>query len=247
NGVVAVVLRRLSDAVEAGDRVYAVVRGSAINNDGSDKVGFTAPSVSGQATVITDALADAGLSSADIGYVEAHGTATAMGDLIEIQALQEVFSADRDDPCAVGSVKSNIGHTDVAAGLAGLVKAALCVYHGELVPTVNFEHVDPELGLDPAVLRISDDTREWPGTRRAGVSSFGIGGTNAHLVLEQPPQPAARPAPEQAATAVPVVVSGRTPQALRDQARQWADWLTEHPGTTLTDLAWTTTRRRQHF
>ncbi|MHC3456019.1 amino acid adenylation domain-containing protein [Streptomyces prasinus] len=245
NGVVAVVMRRLSDAVEAGDRVYAVVRGSAVNNDGSDKVGFTAPSVSGQAAVITDALADAGLSSADIGYVEAHGTATAMGDLIEIQALQEVFSADRDEPCAVGSVKSNIGHVDVAAGLAGLVKAALCVYHGELVPTVNFEHVDPELGLDPAVLRISDDTREWPGTRRAGVSSFGIGGTNAHLVLEQPPQPAARPAPERAA--VPVVVSGRTPQALRDQARQWAHWLTEHPGTPLTDLAWTSTQRRQHF
>ncbi|MGR4885003.1 SDR family NAD(P)-dependent oxidoreductase, partial [Streptomyces sp. LARHCF249] len=143
NGVVAVVLRRLSDAVEAGDRIYSVIRGSAINNDGSDKVGFTAPSVSGQATVITDALADAGLSPADIGYVEAHGTATAMGDLIEIQALQEVFTPDRDEPCALGSVKSNIGHTDVAAGLAGLVKAALCVYHGELVPTVNFQRVNP--------------------------------------------------------------------------------------------------------
>ncbi|WP_060893423.1 hybrid non-ribosomal peptide synthetase/type I polyketide synthase [Streptomyces europaeiscabiei] len=249
NGVVAVVMRRLSDAVVAGDRIYAVVRGSAINNDGSDKVGFTAPSVSGQAAVITDALADAGLSSADIGYVEAHGTATAMGDLIEIQALQEVFSPDRDEPCAVGSVKSNIGHVDVAAGLAGLVKAALCVYHGELVPTVNFNQADPELGLDPAVLRISDDTRTWPGTRRAGVSSFGIGGTNAHLVIEQPPQPAAQPdpAPGAAPAAAPVVLSGRTPQALRDQARQWAHWLTEHPDTTLTDLAWTTTRHRRHF
>ncbi|MEV5108020.1 amino acid adenylation domain-containing protein [Streptomyces massasporeus] len=245
NGVVAVVLRRLSDAVEAGDRIYAVVRGSAINNDGSDKVGFTAPSVSGQATVITDALADAGLSSADIGYVEAHGTATAMGDLIEIQALQEVFTPDREEPCAVGSVKSNIGHVDVAAGLAGLVKAALCVYHGELVPTVNFDHADPELGLDPSVLRISDDTRTWQGIRRAGVSSFGIGGTNAHLVIEQPPQPAAQPDP--APAAAPVVLSGRTPQALRDQARQWAHWLTEHPDTTLTDLAWTTTRHRRHF
>ncbi|MEV5879655.1 amino acid adenylation domain-containing protein [Streptomyces sp. NPDC052101] len=250
NGVVAVVLRRLSDAVEAGDRIYAVVRGSAINNDGSDKVGFTAPSVNGQATVITDALADAGLSSADIGYVEAHGTATAMGDPIEIQALQEVFTPDRDEPCTVGSVKSNIGHTDVAAGLAGLVKAALCVYHGELVPTVNFRRVNPELGLDPAVLRISDDTRAWPGTRRAGVSAFGVGGTNAHLVLEQPPQPAAQAAPAQAAPAqavAPVVVSGRTPQALRDQARRWADWLTEHPDTTLADLARTTTRHRRHF
>ncbi|MFF1714066.1 amino acid adenylation domain-containing protein [Streptomyces sp. NPDC058268] len=245
NGVVAVVMRRLSDAVEAGDRIYAVVRGSAINNDGADKVGFTAPSVSGQATVITDALTDAGLSPADIGYVEAHGTATAMGDHIEIQALQEVFTADRDEPCAVGSVKSNLGHTDVAAGLAGLVKAALCVYHGELVPTVNFRRINPELGLDPEVLRISDDTRAWPGARRAGVSAFGIGGTNAHMVLEQPPQPPAQPAPAQAAA--PVVVSGRTSQALRDQARQWADWLTQHPDTTLTDLARTTTRHRQHF
>jgi amino acid adenylation domain-containing protein len=246
NGVVAVVMRRLSDAVEAGDRIYAVVRGSAVNNDGSDKVGFTAPSVSGQATVITDALADAGLSSADIGYVEAHGTATAMGDLIEIQALREVFTPDREEPCAVGSVKSNIGHVDVAAGLAGLVKAALCVYHGELVPTVNFRRPDPELGLDEsAVLRVSDDNRAWAGVRRAGVSSFGIGGTNAHLVLEQPPQPASKPAP--APDAVPVVVSGRTPQALRDQARQWADWLTEHPDTPLADLARTTTRHRRHF
>ncbi|MEU9250575.1 amino acid adenylation domain-containing protein [Streptomyces sp. NPDC048270] len=245
NGVVAVVLRRLSDAVGAGDRIYAVIRGSAVNNDGSDKVGFTAPSVSGQAAVITDALADAGLSAADIGYVEAHGTATAMGDLIEVQALQEVFSADRDEPCAVGSVKSNIGHVDVAAGLAGLVKAALCVYHGELVPTVNFRRADPELGLDPAVLRVSDDTRPWAGTRRAGVSSFGIGGTNAHLVLEQPPQEAAPPAPARAAA--PVVVSGRTPQALRDQARQWAGWLAEHPGTELADLAWTAARHRRHF
>ncbi|MFB8419259.1 amino acid adenylation domain-containing protein [Streptomyces albidoflavus] len=246
NGVVTVVLRRLSDAVEAGDRIYAVVRGSALNNDGSDKVGFTAPSVSGQAAVITDALADAGLTPADIGYVEAHGTATAMGDPIEIQALQEVFTDDRDEPCAVGSVKSNIGHTDVAAGLAGLVKAALCVYHGELVPTVHFQRLNPELGLDPAVLRISDDTRSWAGTRRAGVSSFGIGGTNAHLILEQPPHPAAPPAPEPAAPA-PLVLSGRTPQALRDQARRWADWLTAHPGTSLTDLVWTSTRRRRHF
>ncbi|MFF7381091.1 amino acid adenylation domain-containing protein [Streptomyces massasporeus] len=246
NGVVAVVMRRLSDAVEAGDRIYAVVRGSAINNDGSDKVGFAAPSVSGQATVITDALTDAGLSSADIGYVEAHGTATAMGDLIEIQALQEVFSSDREEPCAVGSVKSNIGHVDVAAGLAGLVKAALCVYHGELVPTVNFDHADPELGLDPAVLRISDDTRPWQGIRRAGVSSFGIGGTNAHLVIEQAPQPTP-PAPATEPVAAPVALSGRTPQALRDQARQWAHWLTEHPDTPLTDLAWTTTSHRRHF
>ncbi|WP_143079264.1 ketoacyl-synthetase C-terminal extension domain-containing protein, partial [Streptomyces monashensis] len=195
------------------------------------------------------ALADAGLSPADIGYVEAHGTATAMGDPIEIQALQEVFTTDRDEPCAIGSVKSNIGHTDVAAGLAGLVKAALCVYHGELVPTVNFHRVNPELGLDPAVLRISADTRTWTGPRRAGVSSFGIGGTNAHMVLEQPPQPTPQPTAHPAPThgTAPVVLSGRTPQALRDQARQWAHWLTRHPDTTLTDLAWTTTRHRQHF
>ncbi|MER5890868.1 amino acid adenylation domain-containing protein [Streptomyces sp. NPDC001941] len=246
NGVVAVVLRRLSDAVEAGDRIYAVVRGSAINNDGSDKVGFTAPSVNGQATVINDALADAGLTPSDIGYVEAHGTATAMGDPIEVQALQEVFTADREEPCAVGSVKSNIGHPDVAAGLAGLVKAALCVYHGELVPTLHFRRVNPELGLDPAVLRISDDTRPWPGTRRAGVSSFGIGGTNAHLVLEQPPlRPSVPDVP--AAVPAPVVLSGRTPQALRDQAGRWARWLTEHPGTGLADLARTSTRHRRHF
>ncbi|MDH6193350.1 amino acid adenylation domain-containing protein [Streptomyces sp. CZ24] len=191
SGVATVLLKRLSDALADGDRVYAVLRGSAVNNDGAAKAGFTAPSVPGQAAVIAEAQAAAGVGPADIGYVEAHGTATALGDPIEVQALQQVFGQqERQAPCALGSVKTNIGHADATAGLAGLVKAVLAVHHGELVPSLNYESPNPELGLDPDLFEVSTRLREWEqetGPRRAGVSSFGIGGTNAHVVVEQAP------------------------------------------------------------
>ncbi|MGN9796432.1 amino acid adenylation domain-containing protein, partial [Streptomyces sp. OZ13] len=253
SGVGVVVLRRLSDALAAGDTVYAVIRGSAVNNDGADKVGFTAPSVEGQAQVIAAAHAAAGLTPADIGLIEAHGTATALGDPIEVQALQQVFAADdRDEPCALGSVKTNIGHTDVTAGLAGLIKAALCLHHAELVPSLNFERPNPEMGLDPALFHVNTELRPWQQDtpRRAGVSSFGIGGTNAHVVLEQAPPRhphetprthGAQPAP------LPVVLSARNDTALREQAGRWADWLRAHPDTPLRDIAATAATRRAHF
>ncbi|WP_156754862.1 non-ribosomal peptide synthetase/type I polyketide synthase [Actinokineospora pegani] len=246
NGVAAVVLRRLSDALADGDRVYAVIRGSAINNDGSAKVGFTAPAVRGQVEVIAAAHAGAGVDPASVGYVEAHGTGTRLGDPIEVQALQEAFAGvDRAEPCLLGSVKTNIGHTDATAGVAGLIKAALCVHHGTTVPSLHFRAANPELGLDPALFAVSTETRPWApaGPRRAGVSSFGIGGTNAHVVIEQAPEVEAA-APAGAPVLLPLSAKDET--ALRDQARSWAAWLTENPDVDPRAVAATAALRRAH-
>ncbi|MFE1458953.1 amino acid adenylation domain-containing protein [Streptomyces sp. NPDC058735] len=252
NGVGVVVLRRLSDALAAGDTVYAVIRGSAINNDGSDKVGFTAPSVEGQARAIAAAHADADVTADTIGYVEAHGTGTRLGDPIEVQALQQVLAtAVRSEPCALGSVKTNIGHTDSAAGVAGLIKAALSLHHRQLVPSLNFDKPNPEMELDPELLYVNTELKHWEpgaGPRRAGVSAFGLGGTNAHVVLEEAPvardggEPAADEAP-----AVPVVVSGRDEAALREQAGRWASWLAGRPEVRPAQVAVTAARHRTHF
>ncbi|MGQ5640569.1 MULTISPECIES: amino acid adenylation domain-containing protein [unclassified Streptomyces] len=249
SGVGVLVLRRLSDALDAGDTVYAVLRGSAVNNDGADKAGFTAPSVAGQAYVIAEAQAVAGVDPSSVGFVEAHGTATALGDPIEVQALQQVFgAAEREEPCAIGSVKTNIGHADATAGIAGLIKAALVVHHGELVPSLNYEHPNPEMGMDPNLFYVNTDTKPWPaedGPRRAGVSSFGIGGTNAHVVLEQAPaREESLPGDD---SALPVLLSARDDTALREQAGRWADWLQQHPDTPLPDIAVTSATRRTHF
>ncbi|MFD7092900.1 amino acid adenylation domain-containing protein [Streptomyces sp. NPDC059896] len=249
DGVGVVVLRRLSDAVAAGDTVYALVRGSAVNNDGSDKVGFTAPSVTGQARVIAAAQAAAGTEPGSIGYIEAHGTGTALGDPIEVQALQEVFaSGERGAPCALGSVKTNIGHTDATAGVAGLIKAALSVYHGKLVPSLHFERANPELGLDPELFYVNTELRDWPrgGPRRAGVSSFGIGGTNAHVVLEEAPR-SERTERGTAGAPVPLVLSGRDETALRAQADRWAGWLQGRGDAGPAELALVSAVRRSHF
>ncbi|MEU9144381.1 amino acid adenylation domain-containing protein [Streptomyces sp. NPDC048349] len=259
SGVGMLVLRRLSDALEAGDTVYAVLRGSAVNNDGAAKAGFTAPSVQGQAYVIAEAQAAAGVTPDSVGFIEAHGTATSLGDPIEVQALQQVFgSAERAEPCAIGSVKTNIGHADATAGIAGLIKAALAVHHAELVPSLNYEHPNPEMGLDPNLFYVNTETKPWDGEgpRRAGVSSFGIGGTNAHVVLEQAPVPAREPAPDAPSAAgaaaspagsLPVVLSARTGAALREQAGRWADWLEDHRAVPLADVAHTAALRRTHF
>jgi amino acid adenylation domain-containing protein len=252
NGVGVVVLRRLEDALRDGDRIYAVVRGSAINNDGAAKVGFTAPSVEGQARVIAEAQAVAGVSPDTIAYVEAHGSATALGDPIEVQALQQVFAGhERNEPCALGSVKSNIGHVDTAAGVAGLIKAALCLYHKELVPSLHFERPNPEIGFDPALFYVNTELRPWAAggaPRRAGVSSFGMGGTNAHAVLEEAPAPPVTvEASPQPASTYPLLLSARSEPALEAQARRWAEWLEGHPEQSMLDLAYTAAEHRKHF
>ncbi|MEV4413083.1 type I polyketide synthase [Catellatospora sp. NPDC049609] len=242
SGVAVVALRRLADALADGDTIHAVIKGSAVNNDGRAKVGYTAPSVEGQADVIRTALRAADVDPATIGYLEAHGTGTALGDQVELAALQEVFGTGRR---ALGSVKAVTGHLDVAAGVTGLIKACLAVRDGVVPPSPYFTDPHPALAAS-GTLYVNTEPEPWPVTgvpRRAGVSSFGIGGTNAHVVVEQPP--AVEAAPRARAEHV-LVLSARTPQAL-DTARQR---LRDHLAATdadLGDVAYTLRHTRRRF
>jgi 3-oxoacyl-(acyl-carrier-protein) synthase/malonyl CoA-acyl carrier protein transacylase len=192
NGSALVVLRRLEDALRAGDTIRAIIKGSAVNNDGKVKVGFTAPSDQGQAGVIAEALALAGADPSTIAYVEAHGTGTPLGDPVEIAALARAFgtAAPRSRRCAIGSVKTNVGHLDAAAGAAGFIKTVLALEHREIPPSLHYQRPNPKIDLDATPFYVNSELRSWTpdGTPlRAGVSSFGIGGTNAHVVLEEAP------------------------------------------------------------
>ncbi|OLT46055.1 hypothetical protein BJF85_17875 [Saccharomonospora sp. CUA-673] len=188
-GVGVVVLRRLSDAVRDGDPVLAVLHGTAVNNDGAAKAGFTAPSMRGQARVIAEAQAVAGVTPEQIGYVEAHGTATRLGDPVETAALRRVFGESGPAWCGLGSVKSNIGHANTAAGIAALIKTTLAIRHRTLPASLHAEPLNELLALDGSPFDVVTETRPWTGPEHAGVSSFGIGGTNAHVVLGPPPAP----------------------------------------------------------
>ena len=228
-----VVLRRLEDALASGDAVRAVIAGSAIGNDGSGKAGFTAPSQDGEAEVIAAALAVAGFHPASIGLVEAHGTATALGDAIEVAALTEVFRARTAERgfCALGSVKTNVGHLEAASGIAGLIKAVLALERGVIPPSLHFSAPNPRISLPQGPFAVPTAARPWGrdrGPRRAGVSSFGIGGTNAHVVLEEAPD---RPLASSAAPAGTgtLVLSARTEEGLRRTARRYAERLSELP------------------
>ncbi|MFI0908756.1 type I polyketide synthase [Streptomyces sioyaensis] len=247
NGVGIVVLKRLEDALVDGDDIIAVLRGSAVTNDGSGKVGFTSPSVKGQSSAIRSALAVAEVDPGTIGYVEAHGTATPLGDPIEVAALTEAFGQGRAPQwCALGSVKTNLGHLDAAAGVTGLIKAALAVRHGLIPPSLHFERPNPHIDFASGPFFVNTRLRDWSldGTRRAGVNSMGIGGTNAHVVLEQPPAPKpSSPGQEREF----VLISARTPQALRDATDHLAEHLEAHPDLPLADVAWTTQVGRQVF
>ncbi|HEV7590989.1 MAG TPA: SDR family oxidoreductase [Longimicrobium sp.] len=241
SGVGVVVLKRLEDALADGDTIHAVILGSAINNDGAAKVGYMAPGADGQAAVIADALALAGVDARAIGYVEAHGTATPLGDPVEVQALTRAYRAHSADTgfCALGSIKTNIGHLDAAAGVAGLIKATLAVEHATIPASLHFHRPNPRLELERTPFTVAAETRAWTGDgpRRAGVSSFGIGGTNAHAVLEQAPDPAPRtgePRPVQL-----VLLSARTQAALEAARANLADHLEDHPEIDLADAACT--------
>ncbi|HST58816.1 MAG TPA: amino acid adenylation domain-containing protein [Longimicrobium sp.] len=240
NGVGLVVLKRLEDALADGDTIHAVIRGTAINNDGGQKVGFTAPSVEGQAEVIGDALARAGVDPRSIGYVEAHGSGTELGDPIEVAALTQAFGPADGQFCALGSVKSNIGHLDAAAGAAGLIKATLALEHGQIPPSLHYTAPNPAIDFARSPFFVNAALRPWPADggapRRAGVSSFGIGGTNAHAVLEQAPEPK----PSEPARAWQLLtLSARTPAALEEATDRLAAHLRAHPDQSLADVAWT--------
>ncbi len=236
-GVGIVVLKRLADALADGDTIHAVIKGTAVNNDGATKAGFTAPSVTGQAEVIAEALGNAGLAADTIGYVEAHGTATALGDPVEVAALTRAFrrSTERRGFCAIGSVKTNFGHLEVASGIAGLIKAVLAVENAEIPPSLHFETPNPQIDFAASPFYVATALAPWPeGPRRAGVSSFGFGGTNAHVVLEEAPLLAA------AAAAAPwqlLVLSARSAAALDAAAARLADFLASRPGMASADLA----------
>lgn len=241
NGVGLVALRRLDDALAAGDTVYGVIRGSAVNNDGILKAGFTAPSVEGQAEVIAEALAVAGITADQLAYVEAHGTATPLGDPIEVAALTKAFRAStaRRGFCALGSVKSNIGHLESAAGIAGLLKTTLALHHAELPASLHFERANPGLELDHSPFFVNAELRAWPRgehPRYAGVSSFGIGGTNAHVVVEEAPL---LPATGAHRSEQLLVLSARSDAALQVASERLAAALAAHPELALADVAHT--------
>ncbi|WCN82395.1 non-ribosomal peptide synthetase/type I polyketide synthase [Micromonospora sp. LH3U1] len=243
SGAAVVVLKRLADAVADGDIVHGVIRGSAVNNDGARKVGFTAPSVDGQADVIAEALAVAGVAPDTIGYVEAHGTGTPLGDPIEVAALKSVFRDVPPGRIGLGSVKTNVGHLDTAAGVVGLIKTVLALQAGEIPPSLHFRTPNPELGLAGSPFHVVAARTPWPGeVRRAGVSSFGIGGTNAHVVLEEAPTPAPR---EESRHRHVLPLSAATPTALDTAAARLAAHLRAHPDLPLTDVAYTLQRGRR--
>jgi natural product biosynthesis luciferase-like monooxygenase protein/amino acid adenylation domain-containing protein/non-ribosomal peptide synthase protein (TIGR01720 family) len=230
NGAGMVVLKTLADARADRDHVYAVIRGSALNNDGHRGVGYTAPSIAGQAEVIAEALAFAGVSAADIDYVEAHGTGTPLGDPIEIAALTRAFrrSTDRIADCLIGSVKTNLGHLDTAAGITGLIKVVLMLRHGAIPASLHLERPNPAIDFAASPFVVNTSLRSWPRRdgrlRRAGVSSFGIGGTNVHAVLEEAPAPAA-PAPSTRPHQI-VTLAARSAEALSQMATDLADHMT---------------------
>lgn len=232
SGVGVVVLKPLRRARRDGDTVYAVLTGSAINNDGAAKMSYTAPSLAGQREVIRTALARAGRTGADLGYVEAHGTGTRLGDPIEVAALRQAFDVDESGRCALGSVKSQLGHMGAAAGVVGLVRAVLSVHHGTVPPTLNFRAFNPEIGPDPTPFHVPARAVPWPGgrTRVAAVSSFGIGGTNAHVVLEQDASGAAAAGTGAGGEVTRcLVLSASSAPALATDAARIADYLDLRP------------------
>ena len=248
-GAGVVVLKRLTDAVRDGDRVLGVVRGSAVNQDGRSN-GLTAPNAPAQRDVMTRALRSADVTADSVNFVETHGTGTALGDPIEFDALAAVYGRG-DTPCGLGAVKTNMGHLEAAAGIAGFIKALLSVQKAQIPPNLHFTQWNP--AIDPSNTRLFVPTggAPWPeqdGPRRAGVSSFGLGGTNAHVVLEQGPDPVGMPTAETQPAVTKFTVSGRTPQRVAAMAAALADWM-ENDGAAvpLSDIAYTVNHGRNRY
>lgn len=250
SGAGVVVLKRLEDAIADGDLVYAVIRGYGVNNDGSDKIGFTAPSAEGQADAISAAIAHAGIEPSTIGYVECHGTATPLGDPIEFSGLKDAFSTGQQlaETCALGSLKGSIGHLDAAAGVAGLIKTALALHHRKIPAMPNYKTPNPQIDLDSTRFYIPRQTSDWfsgSTPRRAGVSAFGVGGTNIHVVLEEAPKRAEPREPSEGPLIVPL--SARSEPALAAMRRNLANHLEQNPGLSLQAVARTLQEGRHAF
>ncbi|MGZ5847985.1 MAG: type I polyketide synthase, partial [Ramlibacter sp.] len=248
SGAAVVVLRRLEDAVRDRDNIYAVIRGSAVNNDGSQKAGYLAPSVDGQARAAVEAIAVANVDPASVSYIEAHGTGTAVGDPIEVAALTQAYGEGGKGFCGIGSLKTNIGHLDTAAGVASLIKVSLAL-RNELIPaTLNFRRPNSRFDLDRTPFRVVDQARPWKRggqPRRAAVNSLGVGGTNAHVIVEEPPVLATE-APAQPWQVI--TLSARTPSSLERLKAKWSDFLAQPPaGFSLADAAFTTQVGRRGF
>ena len=242
SGAGIVVLRRLADALADGDHIWAVIKGSAVNNDGAAKAGYLAPSVDGQADAVAEAHAMSGVTADSIDYVECHGTGTYLGDPIEVAALTQAFQTTSDavGHCRIGSVKTNIGHLDTAASVASLIKASMALYNQQMPPSLGFEKPNPAIDFENSPFRVNDRLTDWPKSdhpRRAGVNSLGVGGTNAHVILEEAPEPNASEAsdwPFQILT-----VSGRTKAALDANTERLAAHLRANPDQPLADVAGT--------
>ncbi|MCU0288602.1 MAG: acyltransferase domain-containing protein, partial [Acidobacteria bacterium] len=266
NGVGIVVLKRLADAEADGDHIYAVIKGFGINNDGRNKVGFTAPSSTGQARAIRDAVSMAEINPETITYIETHGTGTPLGDPIEIEGLKLAFNSSKKHFCALGSVKTNIGHLDAAAGIAGLIKTTLSLYHGFIPPSLNFQSPNPQCDLENSPFYVNTELKSWKNhPLRAGVSSFGLGGTNVHIILEKYAKPqlemlplkkenamaaqeggGAAPAPWTPAK-IFILLSAKTPAALETMSQNLANHFEQNPDINLTDAAYTLQVGRKTF
>jgi len=244
-GAGVAVLKRLDDALADGDHIYAVLRGAAINNDGSAKVGYSAPSVDGQAAVIRKSMGMAGFAPESIAYVEAHGTGTEVGDPIEIAALTKAFGTEAKGTCALGALKTNLGHLDAAAGIAGLMKTALSIEHRTIPPTLHFTQANPLIDFAETPFTVNASLMRYDRSQpfRAGVSSFGIGGTNAHVSLEEAPAVTSDPVDASQL----IVLSAKSSGALERQAEQLAGYLEENPSANIADIAFTLQKGRQAF
>jgi acyl transferase domain-containing protein/thioesterase domain-containing protein len=253
-GVGVVVIKRLADAIADGDTVQAIIKATALNNDGSTKIGYTAPSIGGQAKVIAEAMDLAGVSSDSVSYIETHGTGTELGDPVEVAAMTQAFKATALDPqnqkkqhCAIGSAKPNIGHLNHAAAIAGLIKAVLALKHKQLPPSLNFKKPNPKIDFENSPFYVNTHLQDWNTNglpRRAGVNAFGIGGTNGHVVLEEAP-------PAEISTNARshqvLTLSAKTPTALEKMTQNLAQHLSEHPDLNLADVAFTQYMGRKAF
>ncbi len=246
SGVGVVVLRRLEDALENGDTIQAVIRSSAVNNDGAGKVSYLAPSVDGQAATAIEALEIADIAAESVSYIECHGTGTRMGDPIEVEALNQAYGGDDkpNDDCALGSVKSNIGHLDTAAGVAGIIKLVQSLKHRQIPPSLHYQSPNPAIDFASTRFYVNNHLREWrgEGPRRAGLNSLGVGGTNAHMILEEaPPQRSGDSRKQQL-----LVLSARSKSALQEACSRYAEHL-QDTGQPLADIAYTAAVGRKAF